>query len=97
MQGHIPQESWKKKYWISAGLFYPILHILQTLNQVISIFFVHYKMLWMTKISQDQVKRFVENLLSLSPAEFCLKGINKIPEKCQEVIKNNGKYTIDWN
>ena len=36
------------KYWIKAGLFYPIKHINPTLYQVISIFFILYKMLWMT-------------------------------------------------
>ena len=38
MQGHIHQESRRKKYWIVAGLFYHIHHIQQTLHQVISIF-----------------------------------------------------------
>ena len=39
-QGHIQQESRRKKILIKAGLFYPIHHIHQTLNQEISIFFV---------------------------------------------------------
>ena len=48
----------------------------------------------MTKKTQDQVKMFVENL-SLKPAESYLKGINKLPDKWQGVIQNNGDYTND--
>ena len=39
----------------------------------------------------------MENFSSSKPAEFYLKGINKQPDKWQEVIQNNGKYTTDWN
>ena len=46
---NVRQESRWKKYWISAGLFYPIHHIYQFLHQVISIFFILYKILWMSK------------------------------------------------
>ena len=48
-QYHIHQESHRKKYWILTGLFYLIHHICQTLRQVISSFYVPYKMHWMTK------------------------------------------------
>ena len=48
------------------------------------------------KFSQEnQVKTFVENLLSWKTIEFYLSGINKLPDEWQEVIKNDGKYTID--
>ena len=40
---------------------------------------------------------FVENFLSLKPAEFYLRKINNLPDKWQEVSQNNSKYTIDWN
>ena len=46
-----------------------------TLHQVIYIFFVLNKMLWMTKkkfSQEDSVKKFVEKFLSLKPAEFYL-------------------------
>ena len=50
------------------------------------------------KFSQkDQVKMFVEIFLSLKSAEFYLRGINKFPNKWQEMIQNNGEYTINWN
>ena len=61
-------------------------------------FFVLFKMFWMKKISlEDQVKVFVENFLSLKPAEFYLRGINNLLDKWQEVIENNDEYIIDWN
>ena len=49
------------------------------------------------KFSQEeQVKTFVENFLSSKPAEFYLRGINKLPDKWQqEMIQNNGEYIID--
>ena len=50
------------------------------------------------KFSQeDQMKIFVENILSLRPAVFYLSGINKVLDKWQKVIENFGKYTIDWD
>ncbi len=44
---------------------------------------------------EDQVKTFMENFLRLKPAEFYLRGINKLSDKWQEVIQNNGEYNID--
>ena len=44
------------KYSISAGLFYPINSIPQVLEQVISIFFVLYKILWVINISLGHYK-----------------------------------------
>ena len=42
------------------------------------------------KFSQeDQVKTFVENLLSSKSAEFYLRGINILFGEWQEVIQNN--------
>ena len=38
----------------------------------------------------------MEKLLSLKPAEFYLRRINKLSDKLQ-VIQSNGKYTFDWN
>ena len=43
---------------------------------------------------EDQGKILVENL-SLKPAEYNLKGINKQVDKWQEMIQNNDEYTID--
>ena len=45
---------------------------------------------------EHQVKMFLEKL-SLKVAEFYLRGINNLPDKWQDVIQNNGKYTIAWN
>ena len=70
MQGHIKQESYKKEYWIKAGLFY---YIPQTLYQVISMFCSLQNPLNNKRFSQeDQVKMFVENFLSSKLAEFYL-------------------------
>ena len=44
---------------------------------------------------EDQMKMFVENLLSSKASEFYLRGRNKLTDKWQEVIQNNGEYTID--
>ena len=44
-----PARSILEKYWIWAGLFYPIHHIHQALHQVISFFFLLYKMFLITK------------------------------------------------
>ena len=46
---------------------------------------------------KDQMKLFVESLLSLKPAKFYLRGINKLPDDWQEVIENKDEYNIDWN
>ena len=43
------------------------------------------------------MKTFVDNLLSLKPAEFNLRGINKLLDKWQEVNEKNDDYDIDWN
>ena len=47
--------------------------------------------------SQDHMKTLVENFLIKKPAEFYLRGINCLPDKWQEMIKNNSLYTIDGN
>ena len=49
------------------------------------------------KFSQkDKAKKtFVENFLSLKPGEFYLRIINKLPNKWQKVIRNNGEYTTN--
>ena len=88
----------RKKYCVLSGLFYPIPYIHQALHQVISIFFFLYKNALRDKLfpKEDQMKMFVENLLSSKAAEFYLRGINKPPDKWPELIHNNGKYTIDW-
>ena len=44
---------------------------------------------------EDQVKMIVENFLCRKSAEFYSRGISKLPDKCQEVIHNNGEYTND--
>ena len=44
---------------------------------------------------EDLVKMFVENFLGSKPAEFYWRRINKLPDKLQELIQNNGKYTND--
>ena len=55
-------------------------------------------MLEMTKRFQEhREKKFAENFLSSKPTEFDWRGINKPPDKWQEVIQNNSEYTIDWN
>ena len=46
---------------------------------------------------EDQIKTFVENSLNRKPAKFYFWGINKQPDKWQEVIQNNNEYTFDWN
>ena len=45
---------------------------------------------------EDQLKTFVENFLNSKATEFDSGGVNKKPDKYQEVIENNGEYTIDW-
>ena len=39
---------------------------------------------------------FAENFLSLKPAGFNVRGINKHLDKWQVVIQNNGDYIINW-
>ena len=43
-------------------------------------------MLWLKKLflKKGKVKLFVENLLSLKPAEFWFRGINTLPDKWQK-------------
>ena len=43
------------------------------------------------------LRRLGENLLGSKPAEFYLRGINKLSDKWQGVIQNNNEYTVDWN
>ena len=38
---------------------------------------------------------FAKKLLSSQQTDFYLKGINKLPDKWQEVIQNNVKYIIE--
>ena len=45
---------------------------------------------------EDQVKTFEENSSS-KPAKFYLRGIDNLSDRWQEVIQNNGGYTIEWN
>ena len=46
---------------------------------------------------EDQIKTILENSLSSRPAGFFLRVIIKLPDKWEEVIPNNGEYTIHWN
>ena len=55
------------KYWIKAGLFYPINHIHPTLYQVISIFFILYKMLWMTTNIGFRLVCFTQSTIFIRP------------------------------
>ena len=81
-----------------AGLFYSNHLIHQTLHQVISIFFILYKMLRMTNFFKKIMwKPLWKTYLSLKPAEFYLRGINKLPDKWDEVIQNNSERTIEIN
>ena len=98
IQNPIQQALHLKKYWVLAGLFYFIHYIYQTLQHVISSFFILYKMPWITKLfsPEDQVKISDENFLNLKLWECYLRGTNKWLDKWQEVIPNNSKYTIDW-
>ena len=48
-------------------------------------------------VSSTSGESFADNFLSSKPAEFYLKGINKLHNKWQGVIKNNGKYTVEEN
>ena len=45
-------------------------------------------------VNNKKALMFVENFLNSKPIKFYSRGINKLPDKCQEVIQNNGKYTI---
>ena len=86
-----PHAAWitQEKYCILAGLFYPIHHIHQTFHHL---FPSLRNVLNNKKFSQeDQVKKFVGNYLSRKPAEFYLREINKLLDKWQELILNNGK------
>ena len=50
------------------------------------------------KFSQeDQMKTFVENLLSLKTSWIYLRWINALHDEWLAVIQNNDEYTIDWN
>ena len=83
----------QEKYWIEASLFYSIHHIHQILHQVISIFCFLKNALWW----QKYFSRLGENNLWKVSDDFYLRRISKPPDKWQEVIKNNGKYTIELN
>ena len=48
-QVYIQQDSCRETYLIYVDLLNPIYHIHKTLLQAISIFFLLYKLLWMTK------------------------------------------------
>ena len=89
MQYHIQQESGRKKYWICTELIYLILHIHQTLQQVISICFVHDKILLITK--KIFSRRAGENLSISKSAKFYSKRINRESDKWQEVIRNHSE------
>ena len=72
--------------------FYSMHDIHQTLNHL----FCSVQNALDDKIWEDQVKMSVKNF-SLKPAEFYLRGINKLPNKWQGLIQNNDEYNIDWN
>ena len=38
---------------------------------------------------------FAENLLWAKPAEFLLKGINKLPDNWQEAFQNDSDYSVN--
>ena len=74
-------------------------HQHQTLRQVITIFFLLNKIFWMTKPLLEMIgwKRLWKTFLSLKPAEFYLRWINKLHDQCRELIRNKSEYTIDRN
>ena len=82
-QGQIQQESHaEKNIGFRLVFFYLDHHIHQTSHQVIFIFFPFFQnTLKDRKYNQDQVKTFLENLLSSKQAEFYLRGINKLLDK----------------
>ena len=46
--------------------------------------------------NEDQAREFFENLFTSKPAEFYAKGIEELPDTCQQVIANDGEYIIDY-
>ena len=94
-QGYIQQESRRKKILGWAVLPHPSYSLDLALS-CFNLFSSLQNALNNKKSSQeDQMKTFVENFLSLKPTESYLRGINKPPNKQQEVIENNNKYHID--
>ena len=92
MQGQIHQESFKKKNIRFQQLYsthppYSLeltprhFHLFCSLQNALN----NKKCSW-----EDQVKIFEKNLLNSKPADFYLRGINRLPDKWQEVIENNG-------
>ncbi|XP_067126777.1 histone-lysine N-methyltransferase SETMAR-like [Centruroides vittatus] len=45
--------------------------------------------------NDDQVQEFIQEFFDSKPPEFCARGIDKLPEKWQEVINNDGEYVLD--
>ncbi len=75
----VVQDPIQQKYLIWADMFYPICYIYLDLHKVISIFFVFWKMLWMTENFREVlVKTFFENFLCSKTAELYLREIKKI-------------------
>ena len=62
---------------------------------MISIFFILKCSEWQKFSQEKQVKTFVQNFLSFKSADFT--WINKLSNILQELIQNNGEYTINWN
>ena len=93
MQGYNQQESCRKKL-IKANIFKPTHNIHQVSNQVISIVFVLHKLFWMTK---NVIKKIRWNRLCIffcsKPAKSYLWGINKLPDKWQQVNQNVSEYS----
>ena len=81
-----------------ASSVYFIRHISQILYRVIFPLFLSLKNVLNDKITflRGSSKNVWGKLLEVD-TDFYFRGINKLPGKWQEVIKNNSEYTFDWN
>ena len=98
-QGYIQPESSKKKimYFDWSVLFYPPYSLDLVLSNL-HLFRSQQNPLNDKKIPQEeQMKTLVEYFSNSKQTEFHLRGINKMSDKWQVAIQNNGGYTIDWN
>ncbi|UYV77321.1 hypothetical protein LAZ67_15000497 [Cordylochernes scorpioides] len=94
--GRMLHKSSKPPFKSSNGKFYSTRRSLRTLHQPIHLFrSMSNHMIGTTFDDEEDLKPWLNNFFDTRPDDFWRNGINKLVERWEEVVNNNGEYIID--
>ncbi|UYV77322.1 hypothetical protein LAZ67_15000502 [Cordylochernes scorpioides] len=89
--GRMLHKSSKPPFKSSNGKFYSTRRTLRTLHQPISTFSAPCT----TFDDEEDLKTWLNNFFDTRPGDIWRNGLNKLVERWEEVVNNNGEYIID--